>query len=182
MGIAKDAATYLIRLRQRASLAGDVLCLGKQDLYFDYEWLVHKADEMKLSLNPDVKPQISPKQDFKKYGYITDTCFFKAIGFDNVLSMDHSDYEDADIIHDLNSPSLHIDGAGRYSLIVDGGTFEHIFHIPNALTNTFHLLNEGGWIGDEGESDAAFDRREVEGGAGQHQRDRRRRGGAAAAR
>ena len=78
-------------------------------------------------------------------GCIDDHSLFEALGFNAVDTVDYSDYENADIILDLNQPvpeSLH----GRYDLILDAGTSEHIFHVPNVMANIHAMLREGGRI------------------------------------
>ena len=65
------------------------------------------------------------------------------LGFGAMEAMDFSDYEGAGIIHDLNRPvpeALH----GQFGLIFDGGTIEHVFDVPQALRNVFHMLRPGG--------------------------------------
>jgi hypothetical protein len=57
--------------------------------------------------------------------------------------MDASDFEDADIIHDLNKPvpeELH----GTIPFLYDGGTIEHVFDIATAFKNVISLLSVGG--------------------------------------
>lgn len=68
---------------------------------------------------------------------------FTCLGATELSYMDASPYEGADIIHDLNvpvAPSLE----GQFDTVIDGGTLEHVFHIPNALENVARLLKVGG--------------------------------------
>ena len=58
--------------------------------------------------------------------------------------MDFSDYEGANIIQDLNTLIKNHDIFEKYDLIIDGGTLEHVFHVPNAFENFFKLLKIGG--------------------------------------
>src|SRR5690606_11698747 len=53
------------------------------------------------------------------------------------------DYEGAEIIADLNHP-LSETIAGRFDLLVDGGTLEHVFAVRQALMNVAELLKPGG--------------------------------------
>jgi hypothetical protein len=72
--------------------------------------------------------------------------FFSRLGFEEVDALDVSAYEGANIIADLNDPSLpkHIDG--DYDLIYDSGTLEHIFDAPTALRSLVSLTSKGGVI------------------------------------
>ncbi|WP_407166065.1 hypothetical protein [Bradyrhizobium sp. ORS 111] len=68
---------------------------------------------------------------------------FRKLGATLVDSIDASDYEGASIIHDFNEPvsqSLH----RKYTVVVDFGSLEHIFHFPNAIKNVTDLLDVGG--------------------------------------
>jgi hypothetical protein len=69
--------------------------------------------------------------------------FLTALGAQSVDSMDASTYEQATVVHDLNLPvpaPLH----GRYSLVFDGGTTEHVYQFPQAIDNAIRLLAPGG--------------------------------------
>jgi SAM-dependent methyltransferase len=68
---------------------------------------------------------------------------WEKFGFGRMETMDLSDYEGATILHDLNHPvppALH----GQFDFIFDGGTIEHVFNVPMALANVFHMLKPGG--------------------------------------
>jgi hypothetical protein len=51
-----------------------------------------------------------------------------------------------DFLHDLNVPGLQEVSGGEYDMIFDGGTLEHIFHIPAAMKNLVDSLSVGGKI------------------------------------
>ncbi len=68
-----------------------------------------------------------------------------AMGANIVDSIDASSYEDANIIVDMNQPvdsSLH----KNYSLVLDGGSLEHIFHFPTAIKNCMQMVEVGGHL------------------------------------
>lgn len=67
----------------------------------------------------------------------------RQLGATQVLSMDASDYEQADFVHDLNKP-IPESYWGQFDTIIDGGTLEHVYHLPNALTNIAKMLKVGG--------------------------------------
>lgn len=69
--------------------------------------------------------------------------FFTGFGAHSVESLDHNDYEQALFQHDLNLPlPSHL--SEKYSLIVDGGTLEHVFNFPQAIKNCMQALTLGG--------------------------------------
>lgn len=67
------------------------------------------------------------------------------LGAKTVDSLDASDYEGASIIHDLNNP-IPAKLKKRYSLVLDGGTLEHVFHFPEALKTCMNLAEVGGHV------------------------------------
>ncbi len=67
----------------------------------------------------------------------------RAMGANQIDSIDVSDYEGANIIADMNHPidrSLH----RKYSLVIDGGSLEHIFFFPTAIKNCMEMVDVGG--------------------------------------
>ena len=58
-------------------------------------------------------------------------------------SMDASDYEDATIVSDMNKP-VSEDLHQKYSLVLDGGSLEHIFHFPTAIKSCMEMIEVGG--------------------------------------
>lgn len=71
---------------------------------------------------------------------------FLGSGYDNLLSLDASDFEGADIIFDLNDSINDSSMAGSANLVVDAGTMEHIFNVPGVLANIHGLLKVGGYV------------------------------------
>jgi hypothetical protein len=69
--------------------------------------------------------------------------FFKLLGAKELVSVDRSDYEAATLLHDLNEP-FPTDLRGRFDLVMDGGTLEHIFDYPSALRHCLQTVSVGG--------------------------------------
>ncbi|MFO0810552.1 MAG: hypothetical protein U0746_18145 [Gemmataceae bacterium] len=70
---------------------------------------------------------------------------FRLFGAAEVSALDASPYEGADILHNLNDPpppGL----AGRFDLVFDGGTTEHVFDVPRALRTAMELASVGGHV------------------------------------
>lgn len=92
-----------------------------------------KCDGKALTLGKQHSDSISPES------------YFSGLGFDATHAMDVSDFEGADIIHDLNLPvpsSLH----ETFGLIYDGGTLEHVFDVRQGLFNVLNMTSAGGII------------------------------------
>lgn len=61
-----------------------------------------------------------------------------------VKELDVSDFEGAEIILDLNYINTKIKRS--FDIVFDGGTLEHVFHVPNALKNLTSFVKKGGLI------------------------------------
>lgn len=69
--------------------------------------------------------------------------FIRFLGAKEIVSADRSDYEGATLLHDLNRPFPE-KLRGRFDLVIDGGTLEHIFDFPSALRHCLELVSVGG--------------------------------------
>lgn len=69
-------------------------------------------------------------------------------GAEAVHSFDNSGFEGATFVHDFNRPfgPGHESWIGQYDTVMDGGTLEHIFDVPQALRNIAALCRPGGQI------------------------------------
>jgi SAM-dependent methyltransferase len=147
MGITLPTARLFIELGLTTPFSGSVLQLGKQDIYFSDQELQEVARRLGFPLHST--PLDSPVQNRFLRGMplvMSDHAFFGRIGFEKIASLDASDFEGASIFFDLNLPDTPPNIAGTFDLIFDGGTLEHVFHLPNALRNVANLLKPGGVI------------------------------------
>jgi len=71
--------------------------------------------------------------------------FFEGLGASSLEVMDASDYEGADVIHDLNEP-IGPELRSSYDTVIDGGTLEHVFHFPNSIRTCMELVKPGGHL------------------------------------
>lgn len=77
----------------------------------------------------------------RENGYIEP--FLRLLGAQTVHTIDASDYEGAELVHDLNipiPPTWH----QQYSVVLDGGSLEHVFNFPVGIKNCMELLEKGG--------------------------------------
>ncbi|MBS0624630.1 MAG: class I SAM-dependent methyltransferase [Verrucomicrobia bacterium] len=122
----------------RRPFQGSVLTLGKQELLMSPYQLKHYAKKAGLPLNI---PRYSDP-----YAPMVDKDFFSLLGFSEVHSLDYSEFEGASVIFDLNSGQTPEKYKEAFDVIYDGGTMEHIFHLPNALKSVIWMLKPGGRI------------------------------------
>ena len=141
MSLPDTLVARIIETVHMHKLSGNFLMLGRQ------RWIGTRkgvaAELLKEVIEkhlPGVKEDDlkNPDDDFAEV-------FFKVLGFDTVDSMDMSTFEGASVIQDLSAkldPSL----KGRFDVIYDGGTCEHIFELPKAYRNLDRMLKPGGTL------------------------------------
>lgn len=80
-----------------------------------------------------------------EHSAITDKEFFASFCEARFHALDVSDYEGADIIHDLNTPlPPHLYGIADF--IFDGSCLDNIFDVGNAMRSLSRLLRPGGRV------------------------------------
>ena len=77
------------------------------------------------------------------FGMYSEELLKRSFGANLVDSYDYSDYEDATFIADMNKPLL---SNRKYDTVIDCGTIEHIYNVPQALANISLLCSKGGQI------------------------------------
>ena len=136
MGIDAQLASQLIAARELVAGKRTAVMLGRQGFRIKGKYRRYVRQALRRAgLNPSIA-------DYQQQDGFSET-FLTKIGYPEVLSLDASPYENADLTHDLNEP-LTDDLRDRFDVIIDGGTIEHVFNTPQALDNVFHMLRKGG--------------------------------------
>jgi SAM-dependent methyltransferase len=144
MGIASSQGLpHLLFLKSKypRECSGSILQLGRQDAYFDFGVLQTMADKFGVGLEPVKVNHV--ENPWVKQRVIDDVTLFSALGFQTVDSLDFVGNETPSIVHDLNQP-VPAEFCGRWSVIYDGGTLEHVFDIAAAFRNIHRMLKPGG--------------------------------------
>lgn len=146
MGFVKGNMIPILKEARERQFSGSVLILGYPDCYFTASQCRQMADETGVTLKDGVQLQTSDREYFAKLGCVSGESVFKSLGFEEVHTLDYSDFEGADVVFDLNSSAVPPNLVHRYDCIIDHGTIEHVFHIPNVLRNIFNLLRVNGRV------------------------------------
>ncbi|GAA7764453.1 hypothetical protein RN01_07020 [Cupriavidus sp. SHE] len=134
MGIDIYVLDFLLRSRRRP--LGNTLWLGRQGFH----------------IHPDQAPVAQRILDRHAPGtplnLLTGTtgygeALFSWLGATSITAMDNSAYEGSTLLHDLNCP-VPDRLRGVFDCIFDGGTIEHVFNVPMALSNVHAMLRPGG--------------------------------------
>ncbi len=149
--IVPSIARLIIREHLYKPIQGNVLTLGRQtiDMSFDEVIELFKQEGYTPPKNIINEATITYDKRTRHIGdetnFITDTLFFELLGIKNIVAMDVSKYESAEIIHDLNNP-VPKELYNNFDFIIDGGTFDHIFDIKTAFENVVKMLKDGGRV------------------------------------
>ena len=145
MGIAPYVAEAIIREHRHSPLLGDVLLMGRQT------FLMSPAEAVILMRGNGVEPALPVDANMidqttrgsKDQTFIRDEAFFRLLGNDRVRALDHSDYEGAELFHDLNK-SIDASAENIADFILDGSTLDNLFNPGIGLQNMTRMLRAGG--------------------------------------
>jgi SAM-dependent methyltransferase len=146
MGFVKGNIVPLLKEAKQKPVYGSLLCLGYPDVYFKADQFRDICAYYKIALDPSVELHTSKRTWFRDNRFLSGESLFKSIGFQEVVTMDYSEFEGASVLFDLNATDLPAELNNRFDFIADHGTLEHVFHIPNALNNIFKMLRENGRV------------------------------------
>ena len=140
MSIHINLAVVMHDWSRRHGLAGPSLTLGVQGISFN-----RREYEAALA-SPGAAPRTTAASTQAMLQHMTANELFADLGLGSLAAMDLSNYDGADIIFDLNEPQPPPETRQRFGLVMNGGTLEHVFHVPNALANLNAMLKAGGAI------------------------------------
>lgn len=113
--------------------------LGRQRMHIQPADLGAAFSKLGLTLPPGRAQALHSEQD----GFAEP--LLELLGAREPASLDHSDFEGSEFVHDLNDPIPAELRASR-SLVWDGGTLEHVFNFPTAVRNAMELTEVGGHL------------------------------------
>ena len=139
MGVNNHVLRLLLHARKQGAKFDRTITIGRLDALLTPTQLEQEFAAFGEHLEPGEAQRLLHARD--RY------CepIIERLGAQIVDSLDASDYEGASVIHDLNAPIAE-ERKGRYSLVIDGGTLEHVFHFPEALKTCMSLAEVGGHV------------------------------------
>jgi hypothetical protein len=135
MGVDIWGLDFLFRIRNPKRPFGRTLFIGRAGMYFPEE-LKEMAQQVVSSYDKDTK-----FSDLLGDGYAEE--LFRYLGSTEVETLDASDYEGAQHIHDLNRP-IPASLKGKFDTVFDNGSLEHIFNVAVSMQNLKDLVAVGG--------------------------------------
>lgn len=77
------------------------------------------------------------------FGAPADRFLLQGLGVGRLTVLDHSDYEGATLVHDLNTP-LDPRHHAAFDAVIEAGTLEHVFNFPTAIASLMQAVKPGG--------------------------------------
>lgn len=146
MGLAPPAIRFLAREHKNKPFKSPVLTLGRLGVWATYD------EAKKILISEGIQPQpLEPDFDLttripgQSSEFISDVALFRLFDVEELYALDISDYQYADIILDMNK-QIPDELQGRFNLIIDGGTLDHVFDIRQAMMNISLMLKSEGRV------------------------------------
>jgi SAM-dependent methyltransferase len=137
VGIDLNTAQLLIKAHKNGVSFGRMATLGRQRLLGNRQALISVLRKSGYELPRNlVRRLLDPTTEYAED-------FLSLLGANEIVAIDASDFEGAQILHDMNRPipdSL----VSSFDLVLDGGTLEHIFDLPTALRNAAQMVRPNG--------------------------------------
>jgi SAM-dependent methyltransferase len=154
MGLGVNAIRNIAALCRAHGIRGRAVSLGRQTVeiepaafYATFADITGKTPSgSRVVLDDPALRDLFERGQFLVGDLLSDHALFRMLGFDSIDSVDVSAYEGSSILFDLNDEGIENVVTKPYDFLVDSGTMEHVFHVPNVLRNMFMLVRPGGYI------------------------------------
>lgn len=144
MGIPKQVLKHFLHENKFRPMNGKLITFGRQTVGIDNDSLERILNDAGLSYELSGEDVLDSGTRHRNKT-INDKHLFSIIGCDEYNCMDVSDYEGANIIHDLNYP---IDSSleNAFDIVYTGGCLDNVFNPVSLLINSSKLLKPGGRV------------------------------------
>lgn len=136
MGFDLQTARFVLDAHRSGASFQRVATLGRQNINIDRAAYLREATRFGLDASLEAVERV-----FATAPYIDG--MMAELGAPEVVSIDASPYEHASLIADMNEP-VPVELVNRFSILIDGGTLEHIFNFPRAVENVAKMVEVGG--------------------------------------
>lgn len=139
MGIDRATIQFLLNAKTVGFSLDRILTIGRQTLYCSDDDLHQLLSENGISCTRQKAAELGTQDNRFAEPLL------RYLGAGETSSLDFSDYENATIIHDMNRP-LDAHYHQRFSLVLDGGSLEHVFNYPTAVANCMQAVELNGHL------------------------------------
>ena len=145
MGLARAAVHLLMAQAVDRPYSGSIVTLGRQHVYATEKEIGDMAAKVGFQLKA-LPVELHREPSLASKGYVSDGWLFKSLGFEEIVRVDYSDYEEVDQILDLNTPLTPANLEKRFDVVLDTGTLEHVFDIAAGLRHCVRMVQPGGRV------------------------------------
>ncbi|HUI20122.1 MAG TPA: hypothetical protein VLZ74_03660 [Methylocella sp.] len=138
MGVDVYILNFLAHCRHQYGPFGRTFLLGRQGIHV---WPDNRPSADEIVRKHGIGQSLAEASGRQYYA----EKLLRSFGATEVVSGDASAYEGATFVHDFNNP-LPEEIKDQYDTVFDGGSLEHIFNVPIALTNLMKLTRVGGHL------------------------------------
>lgn len=139
MGFTRHGVRFLLHCQANGVDFSACATIGRQGLHLTAAELRNAFAKAGKRLSPAEADGV-----FRNADHFAEPLLFM-LGAALVDSFDASVYENATVIADFNEP-LEDSYKERYSIVIDGGSLEHVFNYPQALKNAMEMVRPGGHL------------------------------------
>ncbi len=134
MGINTQTALWLAALREQGVDFSSTVTLGRQTWSGDAPTL--RSGLIELGISPPREDRLRSPDGWSDH-------YLRWLGAERLSALDTSDYEGADLLADLNRP---LPDLPEHSVVLDGGTIEHVADVFTAFSGAMSLVAPGGHL------------------------------------
>jgi SAM-dependent methyltransferase len=146
MGLLPQIGQFIIREHLYKAITGRILTIGRQTIHITPEHLKIFLEQQGLPAPPPEKIAIDVSTSHATMNrFVDDKTFFGSFSSAQLNALDHSDFEGADIVCDLNRPvppALE----EQFDFIYNGSVLDNVWDPATGMRNMTRLLKPGGRI------------------------------------
>jgi hypothetical protein len=137
MGLDTNGTKFLLSCRKNGTSFRRTLMVGRQILNLEFQELRKDLQGFSLfSSDEQVKNLLTSHQGYSEG-------LLQLLGAEEIDSLDYSNYEGANLLHDMNLP-IPDHWKARYDTVLESGSLEHIFNFPVSIANCMEMVAENG--------------------------------------
>lgn len=147
MGLPSPLINFFLKENQHRLINGKILTLGRQTILCSPKNLNRKLKDFNLKWNPS-QAEIDTSTTFSnnsKNDFVSDRSFFESFGVKNIDVLDVTNYEGANIIHDMSMP-VPEKYKNKWDFIFNGSILDNMFDPAQAMRNISEMLSESGRV------------------------------------
>lgn len=139
MGLDTNGIKFLLACHKKGVSLKRIMMIGRQILNTDASELENNLKGFGLfKSKSDVDTLMR-----ERGGYAEP--LLNLLGAETTDSLDYSNYEGANILHDMNLP-VPAELKEKYSLVLESGSLEHIFNFPVSMANCMEMTEKDGHL------------------------------------